>query len=250
MGRRAQIPTSIVKLEYVQLFPHRKILAEFVGTALLVATVVGSGIMAVNMSPDVGVQLTMNALSTIATLGIIIWVFLPISGAHFNPVVTLMDVVRRHQPVTEGLAYMVAQCGGGVAGAALAHSMFGKPLWFASETVRTGTGVWIGEIVATAGLLFSIVVMVRRNAVHLIPVIVPAWILAAYIFTSSTSFANPAVTLGRMGTDTFSGIAPESLPLFVVMQIVGAGIGTAAGHYFVPQVAEAATTDSVAHEHQ
>lgn len=220
----------------MQLFPHRKLLAEFLGTALLVATVVGSGIMAQNLSPDIGVQLTMNALSTIATLGIIIWVFLPISGAHFNPVVTLMDVVRKQQSIVEGIGYVVAQCLGGVAGAALAHSMFDKPLWFASQNVRTGTGVWIGEIVATAGLLFVIVAMVRRGAFHLIPVIVPAWIMAAYIFTASTSFANPAVTLGRMGTDTFSGIAPASLPLFVVMQILGAALGTAAAHYFVPQV--------------
>lgn len=235
---------KLVKLEYVQLFPHRKIAAEFLGTALLVATVVGSGIMAQNLSPDIGVQLTMNALSTIATLGIIIWVFLPVSGAHFNPVVTLMDVVRKQQPVGEGVLYIVAQCLGGVAGAALAHSMFGKPLWFASENVRTGTGTWIGEIVATAGLLFVIVAMVRRGAIHLIPVIVPAWIMAAYIFTSSTSFANPAVTLGRMGTDTFSGIAPASLPLFVVMQIIGAGLGTAAAHYFVPEI-ESTTDEEV-----
>lgn len=208
----------------------RRLLSEFLGTALLVAVVVGSGIAASQLSPDdVGLQLLENSTATVLGLAILIVMLGPVSGAHFNPVVTLADwYLSRRDP--EGFSarhvapYVVAQCVGGVSGALLANAMFdvGTNL---SEHQRASGSHLLAEVVATAGLVLLIFSLVRSNRVHLAGPAVGAYIGAAYWFTSSTSFANPAVTLGRMFSDTFAGIAPTSVPSFVVAQLAGAVIG-------------------------
>lgn len=203
----------------------RRLVAEFLGTALLVAVVVGSGIMAVSLTGDAGVQLLINALATVAGLGVLIWVLGPISGAHFNPAVTLIALVRREMRAAEAGGYIVVQVLGAVAGATLANLMFSLPAWSASTHTRSSAGLWLGEVVATGGLLLVIGALTRTGNGHLGPALVPAWIGAAYFFTASTSFANPAVTVGRAFSDTFAGIAPESVPLFIAFQLLGAAIG-------------------------
>jgi glycerol uptake facilitator-like aquaporin len=213
---------------------HR-LTAEGLGTGLLVAAVVGSGIMGTNLSDNLAVTLLINAVATVAALGVLIWMLGPISGAHFNPLVTGVALVRREMPVAEGCLYVAAQLVGAVAGVALANIMFGLPAWEASTNVRTGFPIWLGEIVAAAGLLLVIGAATRTGRGHLGAVLVPAWIGAAYFFTSSTSFANPAVTIGRSLTDTFSGIAPSSVPMFIVFQIVGAVIGALLVEFFYPR---------------
>jgi arsenate reductase len=219
----------------VQHTVTRRLAAEFLGTGLLVATVVGSGIMGTLLSDDLAVTLLINAVATVAALGVLIWAMGPISGAHFNPVVTGVALARREMGVGEGLLYIVVQVLGACAGAILANLMFDLPAVETSTNVRTGAGVWLGEIVATAGLLLVIGALTRTGRGHLGPVLVPAWIGAAYFFTSSTSFANPAVTIGRSLTDTFSGIAPESVPIFIVFQVIGAAIGALLTEYFYPR---------------
>jgi glycerol uptake facilitator-like aquaporin len=213
----------------------RRLLAEALGTGLLVATVVGSGILAVQLSSDVGVQLLMNVLSIVAVLGVLIWTLGPISGAHFNPAVTLVAAVRREMPAGEALGYVLAQVGGAVLGVALANVMYGLPAWEAATTRRTGAGVLLGEVVATAGLLWVIGALTRTHHGHLGAVLVPAWIASAALFTSSTAFANPAVTIGRAFTDTFTGIAPADVRAFVLAQLVGAAIGGALTEAFHPR---------------
>jgi glycerol uptake facilitator-like aquaporin len=203
----------------------RRVGAEFLGTALLVAFVVGSGIMAVNLTSDVGLQLLINDVATIAGLGVLIWALLPVSGAHINPAVTAVALVQRDIPVRDGTGYLLAQFAGGLAGASLAHLMFSQALVQSAAIERTGPGLWLGEVVATAGLLLVIGVAQRTGRVSALPVLVPAWIGSAYLFTSSTSFANPAVTVGRAITDTFSGISPEDVPAFIAFQLLGAAIG-------------------------
>jgi glycerol uptake facilitator-like aquaporin len=205
----------------------RRLGAEALGTAVLVATVVGSGIMAVNLSHDVGVQLLVNALATVAALAVLIAVLGPVSGAHFNPVVSLAEAARRDMGAGEAGGYVAAQLVGGLAGTGLADVMFDLPVWEASSHVRSGLGVWVGEAVATTGLLLTIGALTRTGRGHLGPALVPAWIGAAYFFTSSTSFANPAVTIARAASDTFAGIAPASVPAFVLAQVVGAAIAVA-----------------------
>lgn len=221
----------------------RRTAAEFLGTALLVATVVGSGIMGTSLSDDLAVALLVNALATVAALGTLIWMLGPISGAHFNPVVTGVEVLRREIPVTEAGLYVVAQVTGALGGAALANVMFDLTAWHPSTHERTGFPTWLGEVVATAGLLLVIGALTRTGRGHLGPAMVPAWIGAAYFFTSSTSFANPAVTIGRSLTDTFSGIEPASVPLFVVFQVLGAGIGALLTEFFYPRPGEAEPLD-------
>lgn len=213
----------------------RRAAAEFLGTGILVATVVGSGIMGTLLSDNLAVTLLINALATVAVLGVLIWAFGPISGAHFNPVVSGVEMVRREMPIFEGVIYIVAQVIGACAGAILANLMFALPAVNTSTNERTGSNIWLGEIVATAGLLLVIGALTRTGRGNLGPVLVPAWIGAAYFFTSSTSFANPAVTVGRSLTDTFSGIAPASVPLFIVFQIVGAAVGALLTEYFYPR---------------
>jgi arsenate reductase len=213
----------------------RRAAAEFLGTGVLVATVVGSGIMGTLLSDNLAVTLLINALATVAVLAVLIWAFGPISGAHFNPVVSGGEMVRREIPILEGVIYIVAQVLGACAGAILANLMFALPAVTTSTNERTGANIWLGEIVATAGLLLVIGALTRTGRGTLGPVLVPAWIGAAYFFTSSTSFANPAVTVGRSLTDTFSGIAPASVPLFIVFQIVGAAVGALLTEYFYPR---------------
>ena len=202
----------------------RRLAAEAVGTAFLLMAVVGSGIMAQRLSPgDVGLQLFENAVATAFALMALIWAFGPISGAHFNPAVTLADVVLQGRPVREGIAYVGAQTVGGIAGTMLANLMFDLPPVAWSTKERSGPDLWLAEVIATLGLLLVIFLIPQRRGV-VIPVAVGAYIGAAYFFTSSTSFANPAVTVARMFSDTFAGIQPASAPPFIVMQLVGAAL--------------------------
>lgn len=202
---------------------------------VLVTAVVGSGIMATLLTEDVGVQLLMNMVATVLALGMLIWTLGPISGAHFNPAVTLVAAVRREIPAAEAAAYIPAQIVGAVLGAVLANVMFDLPAIEASTRERGGAGVLLGEVVATAGLLWVIGALTRTGNGRLGPVLVPAWIGAAYFFTSSTSFANPAVTVGRAFTDTFTGIAPGSVVPFIAAQLTGAALGALLTEAFHPR---------------
>jgi arsenate reductase len=209
----------------------RRLLAESLGTGLLVAVVIGSGIAAQRLSPtDTGLQLLQNSITTVFGLGVLILVFGPVSGAHFNPVVSAVDWAigrRDHAGLsgTDAAAYTVAQVLGGIGGAVLANLMFDLPAVQISGHDRAGAGLWIGEIVATAGLIAVVLTLARSGRVALSAASVAAWIGAAYWFTSSTSFANPAVTVARMFSDTFAGIAPGAVPAFVLAQLIGAAIG-------------------------
>ena len=213
----------------------RRIAAEFLGTGLLVAIVVGSGIMGTRLTEDQAVVLLVNALATVAGLGVLIWTMGPISGAHFNPVVTGVATVRREMRPAEAGGYVLAQVAGALAGVAIANLMFDLTAWQASTHVRSGAGVWLGEVVATSGLLWIIGALTRSHQGRLGPLLVAAWIGSAYFFTSSTSFANPAVTIGRSLTDTFAGIAPASVPAFIAFQVVGAAAGALLTEAFHPR---------------
>jgi glycerol uptake facilitator-like aquaporin len=193
------------------------VLAEFVGTAVLVMTVVGSGIAAQRLTDDVGVQLLINALATVATLGVLIAVLLPISGAHLNPVVTLALVIRRELGPALGMPYVAAQMLGGAAGTLIAHGMYEHSVVSTYDGDRGSLGTCLGELIATAGLVLVVLLAQRAALVWAIP----AWIGAAYFFTSSTSFANPAVTVARALTDSFAGIRWIDVPGFVLAQVVG-----------------------------
>ena len=214
--------------------PHRAA-AEVLGTGVLVAAVVGSGIMATDLTDDLALALLVNALSTVAALGVLIWALGPISGAHFNPAVTAVAWVRKEIRPSEGATYMVAQVAGALLGVALANVMFDLPAWQASTNDRVALGTLVGEVVATAGLLAVIGALTRTGRGHLGPILVPAWIGAAYFFTASTSFANPAVTIGRAFTDTFTGIAPASVAPFIAAQLVGAAVGALLTEFFYPR---------------
>jgi glycerol uptake facilitator-like aquaporin len=204
-----------------------KAVAEFSGTALLVSVVVGSGIMGTNLSQDAGVALLINAFSTIFALALLILVLGPISGAHFNPAVSVVQLFSRQQPIAETLTYIVAQIAGAISGAILANAMFDLPAIQFSTNDRLSSGMLIGEFVATAGLVALIGILSSRDQGKYISVAVAAWIGSAYFFTSSTSFANPAVTIGRVFTDTFAGISAASVLPFIAAQLVGAAIGLA-----------------------
>ena len=199
----------------------RRVVAEGLGTALLVATVVGSGIMAERLTSDVAVMLLCNALATGAVLVVLITILAPISGSHLNPVVSLVFALRRELPVPDTVAYMVVQIAGGMAGTLIAHLMFGAPLIEFSQHVRSGNAQWFAEIVASFGLVLVILNGVRFQATA-VPMLVGLYITAAYWFTASTSFANPAVTIARALTDSFSGIRPLDVPGFIVAQVIGA----------------------------
>ena len=204
----------------------RRLAAEALGTGLLVAIVVGSGIAAQRLSPtDVGLQLLENSIATALGLSVLILIFSPVSSAHFNPVVTFVDLALRGRPRwASAVAYVGAQLAGSIAGALLANVMFDAPAGF-SRTDRATPGHLIGEIVATAVLVLIIFSLVRTGRSSLVAPAVGAYIGAAYWFTSSTSFANPAVTVGRMFSDTFAGIAPTSVLPFLAAQLLGAAIG-------------------------
>jgi glycerol uptake facilitator-like aquaporin len=198
-----------------------RLLAELVGTAGLLAAVVGSGVMAQRLTDDVAVQLLVNAIATVAVLGVLISSLGPVSGAHFNPAVTVAQAVRGEHRWGDVGPYVAVQVIGAVAGTALANFMFGLPALHRSSQERDGVGLWLGEVVATAGLVLTIGLL--RGQGERASLLVPAWILGAYFFTSSTSFANPAVTIGRAFSDTFAGIAPASVPAFAAAQLVGVG---------------------------
>ena len=224
----------------------RRALAELLGSALLVAVVVGSGIAAQQLSPDdVGIQLLENSTATVLGLTVLILMLGPVSGAHFNPVVTLAEwfLTRRRPDRTLDAAavgvYVVAQVVGAVLGALLANAMFEVDLGLAT-TERATSGHLVGEVVATAGLVALIFALVRTGRGALAAPAVGAYIGAAYWFTSSTSFANPAVTVGRVFSDTFAGIDPTSVPAFVVAQLVGGGVGLLVVLALYPDVADTA----------
>ena len=199
----------------------RRLVAEALGTGLLVATVVGSGIMAERLTDDVALQLLGNTLPTGAILVVLITAFGPVSGAHFNPAVTLAFLIRREIMALWAMLYIVAQVGGGILGTWLAHGMFEETVFQFSEKVRTGGAQWLSEVVATFGLVLIIFAGVRQRP-EAVPWLVGLYITAAYWFTASTSFANPAVAIARSFTNTFSGIQPVDVPGFIVAQIVGA----------------------------
>jgi glycerol uptake facilitator-like aquaporin len=199
----------------------RGVVAEAIGTALLLAAVVGSGIMAERLAGgNEAVALLANAIATAGALIALILTFGPISGAHLNPVVTLALIARRTVPVSRGVAYIAAQGLGAVAGVWLAHAMFALPILQLSAHTRGTMGELLGEFVATFGLL-GLILSCSRHAAGALPYAVAAYIAGAYWFTSSTSFANPAVTLARSLTDTFAGIAPAHVPGFIVAELLG-----------------------------
>ena len=195
------------------------------------AVVVGSGTMATAMSADRGVQLLINTISTIFALAILILLLAPLSGAHFNPAVSLSEFAQKNLTGTDFLGFLTAQFAGGIAGTVLANLMFKNPALFQSHHVRSGVNLWLGEVIATAGLLFLIQMLRGQQKLALAPIVVAGWIGSAYLFTSSTSFANPAITLARGFSDTFSGIALKSIPDFIIAQLVGALLGTLLGNY-------------------
>lgn len=211
---------------------------EFLGSAGLAAVVVGSGIAAQRLSPaDTGLQLFENAFATALGLAVLILVFATVSGAHFNPVVTLADIALHRRRWSTAAIYLPVQVIGCIAGAVLANAMFAEPAVAWSTTERFSWPLLLSEVVATAGLVLVIFALVRTGRSHLAAPAVGAYIGAAYFFTSSTSFANPAITIGRMFSDTFAGIAPASVLPFIAAQLVGAALGWAAVRFFFPVAA-------------
>ena len=212
----------------------RKVAAELLGTAFLVMAVVGSGIAAERLSPDdVGLQLLENSLITGAALVALILALQPVSAA-FNPVVTLVERALGLIRTTDAAAMIAGQLVGGILGVALANLMFGLDAVSIASKERTGAGLWLGEVIAALGLVLIIFGSLRSNRSDTIAFAVGGYITAAYWFTSSTSFANPAVTVARMFSDTFAGIAPSSVPMFVVMQLVGGALALGPVHLLYP----------------
>ncbi|CAB4652273.1 unannotated protein [freshwater metagenome] len=209
----------------MKLSALNKLVAEFLGTALLVCIVVGSGIMATNLSQDIGIQLLINTVSTVFGLMVLIQLLMPISGAHFNPVVTMINLIQKTVSFSTFIKFSIAQTAGAVTGAILANAMFNYALIETSTKIRSGSNHYLGEVIATAGLILVINLLISQEKTALIPAMVASWIGSAYFFTSSTSFANPAVTVGRIFSDSFAGIAPSSVLQFIAAQIIGALLG-------------------------
>ena len=205
----------------------RRLFAEMLGTALLVATVVGSGIMAETLTKDVALALLGNTLPTGAILVVLITILGPISGAHFNPAVSIVFALKRELGMRDAALYITAQIIGGILGTMIAHGMFALPILDASMKVRTGGPQWFAEAVAAFGLIVTILAGIRFQK-SAVPWLVGLYITAAYWFTASTSFANPAVAIARSFTNTFSGIRPLDLPGFIIAELCGAVIGMAA----------------------
>ena len=228
----------------------RRLLAEYLGSAFLAAIVIGSGIAAQTLSPsDVGLQLLENAAATAVGLFAIILMFGPISGAHFNPVVSFVDAGFGGLSWRDAAAYLPAQMAGCITGAWLANAMFAKALFEISTKHRASGPHWLSEVIATIGLLLVIFALVRSDRVHLAPAAVGAYIGAAYFFTSSTSFANPAITVGRMFSNTFAGIAPSSAPSFISAQVVGAVLAFGLIKLLYPGITSAEASDIIVAHH-
>jgi glycerol uptake facilitator-like aquaporin len=213
----------------------KRLVAESLGTAFLLAIVIGSGIMGERMAAgNAAIALLANSLATGCGLAVLILLFGPLSGAHFNPVVTLAAMLQRELPRRDAAGYIAVQIAGAFAGVAAAHLMFGEPLFFASTQVRTGASQWWSEFVATFGLL-SVIWGCARTRPESVPFAVAAYITAAYWFTASTSFANPAVTLARAASNTFAGIRPDDVIAFVLMQLLGGLCAIALFRWFYTQ---------------
>jgi glycerol uptake facilitator-like aquaporin len=210
----------------------RAVGAEFLGTAAIAAAVIGSGRMASGLTRDTAVALLVNQIATLLVLGLAIWTLMPISGAHFNPVVSVIMRVRGSIDSANAVLYVTAQALGAIGGVALANVMYEASALSLSHTSRGGHGQLVGEVVATAGLVCTILVAVDRAASNLLPVLVPAWIGSALFFTSSTAFANPAITIGRVFSDSFAGIAASSVAPFIAAQAAGAFLGVAIAKIF------------------
>jgi glycerol uptake facilitator-like aquaporin len=219
----------------------RRLAAEALGTALLVATVVGSGIMAETLTKDVALALLGNTLPTGAILVVLISIFGPVSGAHFNPAVSLVFALKGELTPRDALAYVAAQVAGGIAGTMVAHAMFALPLIDASLKTRTGGAQWFAEGVAAFGLVVTILAGIRFNRIA-VPWLVGLYITAAYWFTASTSFANPAVAIARSMTNTFSGIRPADLPGFIAAELCGAVVALILMNWLLRGAGEAAKT--------
>ena len=214
----------------------RRLIAEALGTGFLIIAVIGSGIMASRLSPDdVGLQLLENAAATAGALVGLILMFGAVSGAHFNPVVTLVDRASGTLPTRDSVGYIAAQIIGGCLGAMVANLMFELPAVEWSTKERSSGALWLSEVVATVGLLLVIHGCVRSGRAAVVPFAVGLWIGGAYWFTSSTSFANPAVTIARTLSDTFAGIKPSSAPMFIVMQLIGAAIAFVLIRFLYPR---------------
>jgi glycerol uptake facilitator-like aquaporin len=212
--------------------------AEFLGTALITATVIGSGIMAQALTRDVLLQLLVNTFATILILGLAIWLLAPVSGAYFNPAVLLVAFLRRQLSALDLLTLTVVQIVGAASGAILSHALFNRTLIDPSTTARDGSWLFLSEVVATAGLVATIFIASNQGRGENAFWLVPLWIGGAYIFTSSTSFANPAITLGRSLTDSFAGIAIASVPVFIAAQLLGAILGHFIADFLVKREAE------------
>jgi len=230
----------------------RRLLAEFTGTGLLTAVVIGSGIAATRLTTDGALRLLVNSVVTALGLAVLIIVFIQAGGAHFNPVVTAADwILGRRSPrryrLGQAVAVMACQIIGAIAGAALADAMFAEPLLSASQQHRGGGPILLSEVIATAGLLFVIVTLARTGRLQHVAWAVGAWIGAAYWFTASTSFASPAVTIGRAFTSTYAGIAASSVPAFIGAQVIGGVIGTLLAIALYPARPVPAATEQAAH---
>jgi glycerol uptake facilitator-like aquaporin len=212
--------------------------AEYLGTALITATVIGSGIMAQVLTRDVLLQLLVNTFATILILALAIWLLAPVSGAYFNPAVLLVAFIRRQLSALDFLTFTIVQIAGAASGAILSHALFNRALIDPSTTSRDGSWLFLSEVVATAGLVATIFIASNQGRGDNAFWLVPLWIGGAYIFTSSTSFANPAITLGRSLTDSFSGIAIASVPVFIAAQLLGAILGHFIADFLVKREAD------------
>jgi arsenate reductase len=225
----------------------RRLATEFVGTAFLLIAIVGSGIMAETLTPDPGLQLFENALATAAALTALILALGSVSGAHFNPAVTLADRAFRGLSNRATVGYIGAQIAGGVVGVVLANLMFDLSAITLSTTSRSGTGLWLAEVIATFGLLLVIFGVVKSGRSDVAAFAVGAYIAGAVFFTSSTAFANPAVTIARVFTDTFAGIEPSSVPAFIVAELIGTALAIGAAAFLFSHVEDVADQVVVPH---
>ena len=216
----------------------KKVTAEFLGSLLLAASVVGSGIMATTLTQDIAIQLFVNTITTVFMLFVIITLFSSISGAHFNPLVTIVELFYKRVTFQEAALFIVSQIIGTSAGVVIANLMFNRPAIEQSTFTRSGSYLFLAEIVATTGLILSILLLRHQNKGSMAAVVVPAWIGAAYIFTSSTSFANPAITFARSLSESFAGISIKSVPMFILAQCLGAVLGVLLAAMFTTEKKE------------